>query len=591
VEGYQGSLLDINLSENTISKVSLDDKRAKLFIGGSGYACRTLYDLLDFDAAPLSPENILFFMTGPLTGTSAPCTGRHVVCARSPLTGFWGESHAGGHFGAQLKSAGYDGIIVRGRSEKPSLIQIDNDDVQILSAEHLWGKSTDETQQIIQSDLGRVRVSSIGLAGENLVKFAGIVNEERIAARCGMGAVMGSKHLKAIAVKGSSKVPLHDSDAFESVAKESKKILGEAMSHLRDQGTSMYVDVGMMFNDMPIRYFQDIEFDADPINGAAIKSILTGRIACYSCPIGCGRRISLPDIDLVNVAGPEYQTVAGLGSNLLINDLEQISLMNNLCNKYGMDTISTGGVLAFAIRLCELGKVAWGLEWNNPTQMVRLIHDIANRRNLGDQLAEGTMRVAERYDAQEVALHVKGLEVANHDPRAFAGMATVYATASRGATHLEGDMYSVDMGADVRELGIVGGDRLENDEKGIIAAKAQDFRAFFDTVIMCHFAIVPPKSIIELLNLATGEVRTSDDILLSGARSVTMKRMFNLRCGLRPEDDSLPAVFLSPLPDYATDDFAPDIEKQLDDYYKYRVWSRSTGKPSEKALKKLEIDV
>jgi aldehyde:ferredoxin oxidoreductase len=586
-----GEILSVDLSEMSTETVPIDQTIAKQFIGGSGYASRLLHDMMNPNVQPLDPDNLLFFMTGPLTGTLAPCSGRHVVCGRSPLTGFWGESHAGGHFGARLKYSGFDGLLIKGKSEQPVVLHINNGESELISADYLWGKMTGETQDSLRKDLGRVEIACIGPAGENLVKFAAIINGERSAARCGLGAVMGSKKLKAIAVQGSKKVSLAEPESFIELAKESSKVLGEALDMLREQGTVMYVDIGLMFNDMPIKYFQEIEFEGDSINAIAMEEILTGRTACHSCPIACGRKVSLPEFGLENIAGPEYQTVAAFGSNLLNSDLKIIAKINHMCNQYGMDTVSCGSTIAFATHLCDLGKVDWSLTWGNPEKTLELVDAIASRNGLGDQLAEGSLRVGQKYNAEAQVIHVKGLEVPNHDPRAFGGMTTVYAVAARGATHLEGDMYSVDMGADVRELGIISGDRLENDGKGIIAAKSQSFRAFFDSIIMCHFAIVPPETIVELLNLATGFTLTSEDILPTGSRAITMKRYYNLKCGFKPEDDTLPAALLKPHPDSVTEDFVPDVTQQLTDYYQYRKWDLKTGIPTPEALEELELEL
>jgi aldehyde:ferredoxin oxidoreductase len=275
----------------------------------------------------------------------------------------------------------------------------------------------------------------------------------------------------------------------------------------------------------------------------------------------------------------------------MISDLKKIALMNNLCNEYGMDTISCGSTIAFATYLCDTGKAGYNLRWADPDRVIDLIHMIAIREEIGNILAEGSVALGKAHGAEESVLHVKGLEIPNHDPRAFSGMATVYAMASRGATHLEGDMYSVDMGADVRELGIAAGDRLENEAKGMTAARAQDYRAFCDSVIMCHFAIVPLKKIIDLLNLAIGSSYQLEDVLRIGSRAVTMKRLFNLRCGLTPQDDRLPPPLLIPQAENVTDGFVPDLDMQLQDYYDYRDWDRSTGKPRNAALRKLGINV
>jgi aldehyde:ferredoxin oxidoreductase len=588
--GYMGRILVADLSKRKIESFETSRAITAQFLGGSGFASRFFYEHLDPDVDPLGPDNLLLFMTGPLTGTLAPCTGRHVVCGKSPLTNLWGESHAGGHFGAFLKFSGLDGILIKGRAETPVTLQIEAGTGLLTPASDLWGKMTGPTQNELKERLGRVQVCCIGPAGENLVRFASIVTDERVSARCGLGAVMGSKNLKAITVSGSEKVPLHSPEKFLELAQESRKILGEAMSMLSDQGTAMYVDIGMMFNDMPIKYFQEIEFeDADRINAKSMEEILTGHTACYSCPIGCGRKVSIPEYDLNDVAGPEYQTLASFGSNLLISDLSKIALMNNLCNQYGMDTISCGGTIAFATHLCDIGSADYGLTWANPDKVIETIHAIARREGIGDVLADGSLMVAKKHSMEDTVLHVRGMEIPNHDPRAFSGMATIYTIASRGASHMEGDMYSVDVGVEWRELGIVAGDRLENHGKGRIAAKAQDFRAFFDSIIMCQFAFVPPQTIIDLLNLAIGASYRIDDVLKIGARSVTMKRLFNLKCGLKTSDEKLPGHLLIPHPDSVTDDFIPDVDAQLDEYYEYRKWDRKTGYPSDVALEELGL--
>jgi aldehyde:ferredoxin oxidoreductase len=592
MSGFHEKILVADLSKKEIKTINVEKHISTLFLGGSGYASHLLYELLDPTTNPLGPNNMLLFMTGPLTGTLAPCSGRHVVCGKSPLTELWGESHSGGHFGAQLKFSGFDGILVTGASESPVVLDVSDGSASFESANHLWGMTTEDTQKTLKNSQGRMEIACIGPAGENLVKYASIVNDERVAARCGLGAVMGSKKLKAITVSGSQSIPLAFPDEFKDLARSSSKILGEAMSMLRDQGTAMYIDIGMMFNDVPIKYFQEIEFDdANLINAKALGEILTGRSACHSCPIGCGRRVTIPEYNLENIAGPEYQTLAAFGTNLMISDLKKIALMNRLCNQYGMDTISCGSTIAFATHLCDIGKADYGLQWKCPDRVIDLIHAIARRQGIGSILAEGSLHLGKMHGAEDSVLQVKGLEIPNHDPRAFSGMTTVYTMASRGATHLEGDMYSVDMGADMRELGINSGDRLDNENKGMIAARAQDFRAFCDSVIMCHFAIVPPKTIIELLNLAIGTRYQLEDILKIGGRAVTMKRLFNLRCGLKPQDERLPKPLLIPHAESVTDDFIPDADLQLQDYYNYRDWDRSTGKPRESALRELGIDV
>jgi len=495
------------------------------------------------------------------------------------LTGFWGESNSGGQFGAELKFAGYDGIVISGKAGKPKLIKIEDGDVILHDAAHLWGLDTQETQHEIHKEHDSTRIACIGQAGENLVRFAGIVNEERIAARCGMGAVMGSKNLKAVVVQGSGRPAIHDSDSFRELALSTSKMLREKHRILGAEGTAMYVDRGMAANDMPVKYFQQAELDVSGLNADALGSILIGRKACYSCPIACGRIVKVPD-DEIKSAGPEFQTIAAFGSNMLNPDIRKVAIANKLCNRYGLDTISCASTITLVMDLCEKGLLDWSITWGDMDTVYHLIHDIAFRQGHGAELAEGSLRFAKRYGLEQHVLHVKGLEVPNHDPRAYAGLAATYAIASRGASHTESDMHTVDIGIDVPELGIYSSDRISSEGKGIIAARNQDYRAFHDSTILCHFPEMPPDTLVLLLTLATGFKFTRDDILDCGSRIVQTKRLFNLKCGLAPIDDGLPSQLLKPLPESVTEDWVPDIDLQLEEYYSYRDWDRETGHPN-----------
>jgi len=587
LHGYAGKILSVNLTSEKVATVPLNREHANKFVGGSGYASRILYDMIDFAADPLSPSNVLTFMTGPLTGTLAPCTGRHVICARSPLTGFWGESNAGGQFGAGLKFSGFDGIIVSGKATEPVIITIDDSEAEIRPAGSLWGLDTQETQASIKNDFGNVQIACIGPAGENLVRFAGIVNEERIAARCGMGAVMGSKNLKAVTVNGAIKPKLHNPEKFKELALKTSKELKERHTVLGAEGTAMYVDRGMTANDMPIKYFQEPEFDVSGLNAKAMDSILTGRKACYSCPIACGRIVSVPELDLSDVAGPEFQTIAAFGTNMKNPKIRHIVQVNRLCNIYGLDTISCGSTISLVMNMCEKGLLDWDINWGDMDAVARLIHDIAVRNGRGDELAEGSLRFSKLYDTEEEVLHVKGMEIPNHDPRAYSGLATIYAVSARGASHTEGDMHTIDIGIDVPCLGIHASDRVASAGKGETAAKCQDFRAFHDSMILCHFPDVTPAIMVELVNLATGSNYVPTDILRIGSNAVTMKRLFNLRCGLTADYDTLPQQLLEPLSDSMTEEWVPDLKLQLDDYYRYRGWDRRTGQPRSEDIDEL----
>ena len=603
--GYMGKILKVNLSTGKISEEPLNMDFAKMFLGGSGLACRILYDMINKDTDPLGPESPLIFMTGPLTGTIAPSCGRYVVCAKSPLTGIWGESNSGGKFGPMLKFSGFDGIIIVGRSEKPVYLSIIDGSAELRSAEHLVGKTTFETQKIIVEELGekRVSVACIGPAGENLVKYAAIMNDGgRAAGRTGMGAVMGSKNLKAVAVCGSQKVPLADEDKFIEVAKEAHTIVKEAFNSemFRQLGTGGYVDLAQEMGDMPNKYFTLGVFEnASKISGSTMaETILVRNRACYGCPIGCGRVVKIDEgkYKLPETDGPEYETLCAFGSLILNDNLEGLAYANYLCNIYGIDTISCGSTIAFATYLYEQGKISKDetngieLKWSDIDTVIQLIEMIAFRRGFGDVLAEGVRRIGEKYDARDYAAEVKGLEIPFHDPRAFFGMAICYATSPRGACHLNGDVYLVDLGQEVPELGIVSGDRFEEEKKVEVAIKSQNWRTVYNSMIMCQFCNPPAELITKLLTYSIGQEYTIEDIDLLGERIFNLKRILNNKLGVTKKDDYLPKIVLTPLKEGGTEGRVPNIDKMLQKYYEIRGWDQETGTPLKEKLKELGLD-
>jgi len=603
--GYMGKILKVNLSTGKISEEPLNMNFAKMFLGGSGLACRILYNMINKDTDPLGPENPLIFMTGPLTGTTAPSCGRYVVCAKSPLTGIWGESNSGGKFGPMLKFSGFDGIIIVGRSEKPVYLSIVDGSAELRSAEHLVGKNTFETQRILAEELGekRVSVACIGPAGENLVKYAAIMNDGgRAAGRTGMGAVMGSKNLKAVAVFGSQKVPLADEDKFIEVAKEAHTIVKEAFNSemFRQLGTGGYVDLAQEMGDMPNKYFTLGVFEnASKISGSTMaETILVRNRACYGCPIGCGRVVKIDEgkYKLLETDGPEYETLCAFGSLILNDNLEGLAYANYLCNIYGIDTISCGSTIAFATYLYEQGKISKDetggieLKWGDIDIVIQLIEMIAFRRGFGDILAEGVKRIGEKYGARDYAAEVKGLEIPFHDPRAFFGMAICYATSPRGACHLNGDVYLVDLGQEVPELGIVSGDRFEEEKKVEVVIKSQNWRTVYNSMIMCQFCNPPAEIIAKLLTYSIGQEYAIEDLGLLGERIFNLKRILNNKLGVSRKDDYLPKIVLTPLKEGGTEGRVPNIGKMLQKYYEIRKWDYESGKPTEEKLKQLGLD-
>jgi aldehyde:ferredoxin oxidoreductase len=602
---YKGKLLRVDLDSGKLSDEPLNMDYAHSFIGGSGLAARYIYDLVKEDTAPLSGENPLVIMTGALTGTNAPCCGRFTICARSPLTGFWGESNCGGDFGPRLKFAGYDGIIITGRSDKPVYLEINRGQTRLLSAQHLWGQDTKETQESIKKDWGRKKISiaCIGPAGENLNKTACvIINNGRAAGRTGMGAVFGSKNLKAIVVAGDSKPTPLDKTSFAKAVREAHQSLSENITAqmLNLGGTAFYMDIGMMYGDVPVKYYTKGEFDVSNVTGATIaETILTKKTSCYQCPIFCGRQTKLERYGVTESHGPEYETLVALGPLLEIDDLSGIAYAGHLCNLYGMDTISTGATIAFATHLYQKGilttRDTQGLElkWGDIDTVISIIKMIAHREGFGAILADGSLAMAKHYGKEEEAVHVKGLEMAMHDPRSFSGMAVTYATSPRGACHLHSDCYMVEIGAEVPELGISSSLREEwgqsNKAKVEMAARHQNWRSIYDAIILCKFSDLPPQIIADLINSATGLTETPQTLIDIGERIFNLKRLLNLRFGLTPKDDQLPKLILTSLPDGGTEGNVPNIKKMLGYYYDFRQWNNSSGKISVEKLDKLGL--
>jgi aldehyde:ferredoxin oxidoreductase len=599
-----GKLLAVDLSSGKLEDVPLDPNIVHDFVGGAGYAARVLYDELGPDTDPLGPDNTLMFMTGPLVGTRAPSCGRHEVCALSPLTGIWGESNAGGFWGAELRFSGYDGLIIRGRAEKPVWLSVvEGQPPALHDAADLWGLDTYETQQRLRDELDdqKARVASIGPAGENQVLYAAIMNDHgRAAGRTGMGAVMGSKNLKAIVVRGNQRIPLVNKEAFNDTAKQAVRIVCDDFTTdvYQQGGTASFVDMSIMWGNMPNKYWSQARFEeATNLSGVAMmETILTRPVPCYGCPVACGREVTLKDtpygVEIVD--GPEYETVAMLGSMLLVNDLPGVAYAGHLCNRFGLDTISAGSSIALAYLLYERGFLSPGdtgglpLRWGEIETAHTLLEMIAHRQGFGDVLAEGTKRIAARYGVDDLAVHVNGLEAPAHDPRAMSGNAIAYATSPRGACHLQSDIYIVDMGLTLPEVGIFPGGRFKTRGKSKIVANLQNWRTLYNSAIMCMFVNPTPPLLVRLLSEATG---WSSDIVWwqrTGERIFSLKRAFNNRLGIRRGNDRLPERMLIPMSN-GSRGRTPRMEMLLEEYYAERDWDWKTGRPSRERLVSLGL--
>jgi aldehyde:ferredoxin oxidoreductase len=594
MNGYLGKILRVDLSHSLLWDETLNEDYARTYVGGSGLAARYLYDMLDANTDPLGPENPLFFLTGPLVGTSMTSAGRYSVCARSPLTGIWGEANSGGFFGPELRYAGYDGVLITGKAEKPVWLSIIAGQAALHKAGDLWGCDIYETQTRLREVLGdpKARVACIGLAGENMVKLAGIANDHgRFAARTGLGAVMGSKNLKAIAVRGTGKVPLYAPEEYRAITNQILALYKEDFpsQSYRAYGTAGYVNLSHMLGDLPIRYFQVGEYaSADNLSGVDLaEKFLTRNTACHKCVIACGRETHSPAYKDPKVDGPEYETVGALGSLLMIFDLEAVIHAGHLCNLYGLDIISMGVTIGLACELFERGLLTTadtgGLEirYGDARMVFRLIELTARREGFGAVLAEGNAALAERAGVPELSATVNRLEVPMHDPRAYLGMAVTYALSPRGACHMQGDMYTLDLGqSNIEEVGLEPGDRHDNTiEKGRSAARLQAWRNLYNSLILCQFENPGVRPLLAAINAATGWGLEAEDLMRLGKRIVNIKRLMNFKLGLTKANDRLPDLLLKPLKEGGAAGYQPDLPTLLAGAYAEFGWDLESGRP------------
>jgi aldehyde:ferredoxin oxidoreductase len=605
MDGYHGKLLWVDLTSGQVRDKWLNGDYADRFVGGSGLATRYLYDLIDADTDPLGPDNPLIIMPGPLTGTRAPLCGRHTLVARSPLTGLLGESNVGGFVGAALRHAGYDGIVVTGQAATPVWLYVQDGHAELHDANALWGLDTFETQARIKEALGdkRVRVGCIGPAGEKGVRYAAIMHDNaRAAARTGLGAVMGAKQLKALAVRGTGSVPLSDEERFNSVARDMKLIFkDDVLSQvLRDTGTGGNLDYLHVLGALPIRYYTQGDWPgaADISGNTMTETILTGVEGCYGCLVACGRKVTIPGGKYATdgeIKGPEYETLGALGSLLLIDNLEAVTHLAHLCDRLGLDTLSTGNTIALAHYLFQegiIGPAETGgleLEWGDPDAVADLIEQIAHRQGFGEALAEGTKRFAEQYGAADLAVHFNGISPAMHDPRAFSGMTLAYVTSPIGGGHNHPDYYFVEVGRAIEELDILSPGRHEDTGKAIYVVRHQNWNSLLNALVTCIFSNTPATDYIELLNAATGRSLDAAGALETGERILNLKRALNVRLGYTREGERLPKLLRQPMSEGGTEGFVPDETLLLREYYEARDWDPATGKPSKRKLESLGL--
>ncbi len=609
MNGYMGKILSIDLTKGIIASEELNQKLCDLFLGGAGYAAAYLFNEISQKTDPLSPENVLMFMTGPLTGTLAPNTSRMVACAKSPMSGLWGESNCGGTFAMTLKKAGWDGIIIRGKAKSPVYIEIIDDKVQIKPADTVWGKGIYETHKILKSSVqgieaNKLVVAAIGPAGERLVKYSIIGSEERAFGRTGMGAVMGSKNLKAIILTGSGKVSKANEEEFKQHNKDTINFLKEVFTNqmFRDLGTSGGVDMYNESGELPVKYWKQGSFaEAGNISGSSLKeTFLKKNRHCGSCVIGCGRVVQIDkyeDVPKDLIEGPEYETIASFGSMMLNGNLADIIKANYLCNDLGLDTISTGSTIAFLMDLYEQKKITkeimdgLDLKWGNMEAVFTLIKQIAWREGFGNEAAEGSMYLGKKYliPPDEIAA-IKNIEVTYHDPRSSYGMLLCYSLSPLGPNHNACDMYMVSLGQNFPELEIESVDPKSNEyEMAVAAARLHDYRALYSSLIMCVFCNPEAPAIAKYLTLTLGKEFTIEDIKKIGERDFYIKHLFNLKMGFTLKNVHYPKMMLNVLEGSGHGGKVPDADALLTHYYKYRGWNLETGLPDQQKIKELML--
>jgi aldehyde:ferredoxin oxidoreductase len=623
MDGYAGRLLRVDLSSGKTWVESLDEARARRYLGGRGLGARILMDEVPEGCDSLGPENRLIFAMGPLAGTFAPGSGRYTIVAKSPATGGFGEAYTGGFVAHELKYAGYDGIVVQGKAPEKVYLTVTNDRVEIRPASHLAGRGTLETEEKIKEETGdpETRIVSVGLAGESGVRFACVMNDtDRAAGRTGMGAVMGAKNLKAIAIRGTGRVALADPKAFrEHALAELAKIrkhpwLADSPGSVRSLGTSGGVEDLSSMGILPTRNWETGAWEsADRISGTAMRNtILIGHRACQACPVGCTRVVRVADGPFSGVkpeyGGPEYETVAAFGSLCLNRNLQAIALLNQKCNAYGLDTISAGSAIAFAMECFEKGlltekEIGFRLDWGDASAMVRLLDLIARREGVGDLLAEGTRRAAEKIGsrASGLAVEVKGLELGMHEARGKKGLALSYATAPRGADHMEGFHDPAVAGPNAwPELGVVQAmDRFTLKGKPRVVRLAEDYTSFINSLPLCSFMSLTvaglhnTEEVSGMLAAATGwKDITLEEEMTIGERAYNLARAFTVRESGGKADDRLPAKLCRSLQGGASKDQVitdADLQAALHEYNRLRGWSEN-GTPTEAKLKELGLE-
>ncbi|HCV19903.1 MAG: aldehyde ferredoxin oxidoreductase family protein [Arenicellales bacterium] len=601
---WQGKILKVDLTRGTIVQESLNQDWANDYIGERGLGSKYLWEHMDPTVNPMGPDNVLIFATGPLTGTSASTSGRYAVLTKGPLTGAIACSNSGGKFGAELKYAGYDLLLVQGKSEKPVYLLIEGDEASLQPADKIWGSSVWETEEWIKQSRNNplLKIASIGIAGERGVRYAAIVNDlHRAAGRSGVGAVMGSKNLKAVAVRGSVGVKVKDAKRFMAAAASMKQTLAKSFGGMTKYGTNEMMDTMQEFGGLPTRNFQEVQFEGyDKIDARAMlktdqmghRNLVTNK-ACFGCTIACGRiaHIRKDHFTVINrkeywhaSGGLEYETAYAFGPVVGVDDLDACTFAGYLMNEHGMDPISFGVTLAAAMELYEMGVITKDdtdeveLKFGNAEALTIMAEKTGKQEGFGEILGLGSKLMCEKYGHPELSMTVKGQEFAGYDSRALQGMGLGYATGNRGACHLKHDTFDVDM----------------EDQSGAGKAEpcktSQDWAAAVDSSGLCVFTSgLGAEMFAALLDADSEGDWTAERLMVSGERIWNLERLFNLAAGLTGSDDTLPERLLKdPAPSGTAKGRVNELDRMLPEYYQLRGWSED-GRPTAQTLERLGL--
>ena len=586
--GWTGKLLRVDLTTRSAKIEDIDDDILHQFLGGRGLGTYLVYSEVPPDTHPLAPENILAFCTGAMTGIRVPTGGRSSLSTLSPLTGTIFDANTGSRFGVRLRWAGFDALIVTGKADQPVWLEVSETGAQIHAGDHLWGQEIPQTVEQLKAK--NSAVVSIGPAGENLVLFSSIADEGgRSYGRGGVGAVMGSKNLKAMVATGKARPDIAEKDIYDFVNYEAGKMVTASprtSKGLPEFGTSVLVNLMNWYGVLPTHNFQKGEFEhADQISGERLRDeYLTKRGACWSCPIGCKR---VTQTEKEKGEGPEYESIYALGSSLGIADFDTIIEANYLCNRLGMDTISCGATIACAMELAQHGALDTDLEFGRADLLLKTVEDVAYRRGLGEHLAEGSKRLSARYGMPETSMQVKGLEFPAYDPRGMQGQGLLYATSNRGACHLRGNMLGPELLGAPKML-----DRHAPSGKSGILIVMQHTNAVIDSIGMCKFVnfAIGDDFFARLMTAITGVEYEVQDLQIIGERIWNLERLYNLRAGFTRDDDNLPPRFLNePLEEGGSAGHVVQLDEMLTEYYRFRGWTQA-GIPSPKKLAALGLD-